>query len=271
MDGTDKKDSWQTGDPYEYFMGRWSSLAAQRFLDWLSPDHGLKWLDVGCGSGALSEAAVQGFKPKKVLAIDQSEGFVLTAHRRLGIKAVCKVGNALDLPIKDNSVDLTVSGLVLNFIPHVGNALAEMKRVTVDGGTVAIYVWDYAGKMDFLQIFWEAAAELRNEASALNEAKRFSGWKPEVLSKTFSDAGFVQVITTPIEIATHFADFADYWEPFLGGQGPAPTYLLSLSKIERVRLRNLIYERLPVQRDGSIPLSARALAVKGTVAKLAAT
>lgn len=265
------KDSWHTGDPYEYFMGRWSRLAAQGFLDWLSPGQGLKWLDVGCGSGALSETVIQGFNPKELIAVDQSEGFVLTTQRRLGTKAVCKVGNALDLPIEDNSVDMTVSGLVLNFIPHVGNALAEMKRVTVDGGTVAIYVWDYAGKMDFLQKFWEAAEELRNEASALNEAKRFSDWKPEILSKTFSDAGFVQVITTPIEIATHFTDFDDYWEPFLGGQGPAPTYLLSLSETERARLRNLIYDRLPVQRDGSIPLSARALAVKGTVARLAAT
>jgi ubiquinone/menaquinone biosynthesis C-methylase UbiE len=265
------KDSWHTGDPYEYFMGRWSSLAAKQFLAWLSPAQGLKWLDVGCGSGALSEAAVQGFKPKELIAIDQSEGFVLTVKRRLGTKAVCKVGNALDLPIEDNSVELTVSGLVLNFIPHVGNALAEMKRVTMDGGTVAIYIWDYAGKMDFLQKFWEAAAELRNEASALNEAKRFSDWNSEALGKTFSDAGFVQVITIPIEINTHFADFDDYWEPFLGGQGPAPTYLMSLSEIERARLRNLIYERLPVQGDGSIPLSARALAVKGTVPKLTAT
>jgi ubiquinone/menaquinone biosynthesis C-methylase UbiE len=264
------KDSWKSGDPYEYFMGRWSSLAAQGFLDWLSPGHGLKWLDVGCGSGALSEAAIHGFQPENLIAMDQSEGFVLTAQKRLSSKAICKVGNAVDLPIEDCSVELTVSGLVLNFIPDVGKALAEMKRVTVDGGTVAIYVWDYAGKMDFLQKFWEAAAELRNEASALNEAKRFSDCNSAALMKIFAQAGFDQVITGPIEIDTYFTDFDDYWKPFLGGQGPAPTYLMSLSETERERLRNLIYERLPIQRNGSIPLSARALAVRGKVVDLAA-
>jgi ubiquinone/menaquinone biosynthesis C-methylase UbiE len=261
-------DSWKSGNPYEYFMGRWSSLAAQGFLDWLSPGHGLKWLDVGCGSGALSEAAIHRFKPENLIAIDQSEGFVLTAQMRLGSKAICKVGNAVDLPIEDSSVELTVSGLVLNFIPDAGKALAEMKRATTGGGTVAIYVWDYAGKMDFLQKFWQAAAELRNEASALNEAKRFSGCNSEALMKIFTEAGFDQVITAPIEIDTHFADFDDYWKPFLGGQGPAPNYLMSLSETERERQRNLIYKRLPKQRNGSIPLSARALAVKGKVAEL---
>ncbi|MGB5872259.1 MAG: methyltransferase domain-containing protein [Bacteroidota bacterium] len=259
------KDSWKSGDPYEYFMGRWSSLVVQGFLDWLSPGHGLKWLDVGCGPGALSEAAMLGFGPENLIAIDQSEGFVLTAQRRLGSKAICKLGNAIDLPIEDCSVDLTVSGLVLNFIPDVGSTLAEMKRVTADGGMVVIYVWDYAGKMDFLQKFWEAAAELRSEASALSEANRFSDCGSEALVESFTEAGFDQVMTAPVEIDTHFADFDDYWEPFFGGQGPAPTYLMSLSKTERERLRDLVYERLPIQRSGSIPLSARALAVKGIV------
>ena len=208
------KDSWKSGDPYEYFMGRWSSLAARGFLDWLSPGHGLKWLDVGCGPGALSEAVIHGFGPAKLTAIDQSERFVRTAQRRLGGKAICRVGNAVDLPVEDCSVDLTVSGLVLNFISDVDDALAEMKRVTATGGTVAIYVWNYAGRMDFLQKFWEAAAELRNEASALNEAKRFSDYNSEALMKIFSEAGFDQVITAPIEIDTHFADFDDYWKPF---------------------------------------------------------
>ena len=122
------KDSWKSGDPYEYFMGRWSSLAAQGFLNWLSPGHGLKWLDVGCGSGALSEAVIQGFEPEKLIAIDQSEAFVVTAQKRLGSKSICKVGNAVDLPVEDCSVDMTVSGLVLNFIPDTGKTFAEMKR-----------------------------------------------------------------------------------------------------------------------------------------------
>ncbi len=260
------QDSWKSSDPYEYFMGRWSSLAARGFLDWLSPAHGLKWLDVGCGSGALSEAAIHGFKPKSLLAVDQSEGFIQTVQRRLGGKAICRVGNAVDLPVADRSVDLTVSGLVLNFIPDGGKALREMKRVTVDGGTVAVYVWDYAGKMEFLQTFWKAATELRSEAAALDEARRFSDSTSGALRRLFTEVGLHQVTTAPIEIKTHFADFDDYWRPFLGGQGPAPGYVVSLSDSERERLKNLIHQRLPMLPNGSIPLSARALAVRGKVA-----
>ena len=259
------KDSWKSGDPYEYFMGRWSSLSAQVFLEWLSPKQGLIWLDVGCGSGALSESVINGYKPKSLIAIDQSVEFVRTAQMRLDGNAICKVGNALDLPIEDSSVDLTVSGLVLNFIPDVLKSLKEMMRVTVRGGTIATYIWDYAGKMDFLQNFWEAAEELRNEAAALNEAKRFSNFSSESLKDFFIEAGFGEVITTLIEINTHFSDFDDYWMPFLGGQGPAPTYLISLSETDREHLKKNIYKRLPIQPNGSILLSARALAIKGKV------
>ena len=119
--------------------------------------------------------------------------------------------------------------------------------------------------MDFLQTFWETAEELRKEASALNEANRFSEFSVDALKKFFIEAGFDEVITAPIEIDTTFTDFDDYWMPFLGGQGPAPTYLMSLSETDREQLKNSIYERLPIQPEGSIPLSARALAVKGKV------
>lgn len=259
------KDSWKSGDPYEYFMGRWSTLAAQGFLDWLSPLQNLKWLDVGCGLGALSEAVLKRYNPQNITAIDQSDAFIHTAQKRLGDKVICKIGNALDLPIENRSIDFTISGLVLNFIPDVSKAIKEMKRVTAEGGMVAIYVWDYAGKMDFLQIFWEAAEELNTDSSKFNEAKRFADCNFEVLNKYFTEAGFEQVDTTPIDINTHFANFNDYWDPFLGGQGPAPTYLMSLLESERENLKNLIYQKLPIQNDGSIPLAARVLAVKGNV------
>jgi SAM-dependent methyltransferase len=246
-------------------MGRWSTKVAQGFLDWLSPAMGLKWLDIGCGSGALSAAAINGYKPENLIAIDQSEEFVHSTQRRLGNQAICKLGNALDLPIEDGIADLTVSGLVLNFIVDVSQALAEMKRVTANGGTVAIYVWDYAGTMDFLQVFWEAAAKLNTEASAMNEAIRFSNCNTQALHDIFNIAGLDNVQSANIEIITHFKDFNDYWKPFLGAQGPAPTYLMSLDETERDKLKKLIRKYLPVQPDGSIPLSARALAIQGKI------
>jgi ubiquinone/menaquinone biosynthesis C-methylase UbiE len=134
------KDAWESGDPYEYFMGRWGSLVARSFAEWLSPPSGLRWLDVGCGSGALSQAVLDCGESAAITAIDQSAGFVEGAQRRLGGRARCQVGSALALPLDDASVDITVSGLMLNFIPEPRKALAEMKRVTTRGDTVAVYI-----------------------------------------------------------------------------------------------------------------------------------
>jgi len=259
------QDSWQSGDPYEYYMGRWSKLVAEQFVDWITPKPGVQWLDVGCGSGALSEAVINRHDPKSVIAIDQSEGFVLTAQHRLGRNANCKVGNALSLPLGSASIDIAVSGLVLNFIPEPEKALVEMQRVTRKGGTVAVYIWDYAGKMEFLNHFWDAVVEINPTASDLHEGHRFQSANAEQLIDIFNRVGFTQVEASPLEIVTHFVDFDDYWRPFLGGQGPAPTYVSKLDDKERNYLREALAHRLPVREDGSIVLTARAWASKGIV------
>jgi SAM-dependent methyltransferase len=263
LEETAVKDSWQSGNPYEYYMGRWSKLVADAFVDWLSPKARLRWLDVGCGSGALSEAIVSKYDPDVVIAIDQSEGFVRKAQERLGTRVMCKVGEALSLPVDDSSIDMAVSGLVLNFILAPEKALAEMRRVTTIGGTIAGYIWDYAG-MEFLNHFWDIAVEINPGASDLHEKLRFASSNAEELSAVFIRSGIVDVETAPIEIRTNFADFDDYWKPFLGGQGPAPTYVSKLKASERDVLRDALMNRLPIKQDGSIQLSARAWAVKGS-------
>lgn len=121
------KDSWESSDPYEYFMGRWSCLVARSFIELLSPSPGLNWLDVGCGSGALSEAVINNQKPAELIAIDQSEDFVTKAQKQIGSLAHCIVGSALSLPLEDSSVEVAVSGLVLNFISKPGKALSEKR------------------------------------------------------------------------------------------------------------------------------------------------
>ncbi len=258
------KDSWQSGDPYEYYMGRWSKLVADAFVNWLAPKPRLRWLDVGCGSGALGEAIVNKTNPEAVIAIDQSEGFVRKAQQRLGTRATCKVGDAHSLPMDDSCVDMAVCGLVLNFIPSPEKAVAEMRRVTASGGTVAAYSWDYAGTMEFLNHFWDVAVELNPGAAELHERRRFASSSPEELSATFVRSGIGDVEAGPIEITTNFADFDDYWKPFLGGQGPAPTYVSNLTASQRDELRDVLMRRLPIKQDGSIQLSARAWAVKGS-------
>ena len=259
------QDSWQFGDPYEYYMGRWSKRVAEQFVDWLSPEPGRKWLDVGCGSGALSEAIINKYNPETIIAIDQSEGFVRTAQQRLGQKASCRLGDALSLPLDDASIDIAVSGLVLNFIAAPTKALAEMRRVTRKGGTAAVYIWDYAGKMEFLNHFWDVAVELNSGTSVLHEGQRFTDSNPVQLLGAFNQAGFSEVEVAPIEIITNFTDFDDYWKPFLGGQGPAPTFVSKLNDTEKNRLRAALAQKLPVKEDGSICLTARAWATKGIV------
>jgi len=259
------KDSWESSDPYEYYMGRWSRLVARSFLDWLSAPSELNWLDVGCGSGALSEAIINYHKPATLTAIDQSEGFVIKAQKRLGSPAHCIVGNALSLPLEDSSVNVAVSGLVLNFMPEPEKAINEMRRVTDVGGTVAVYIWDYAGKMDFLRHFWDATVELKPEALSLHESRRFPTSNADGLKRLFETAGFASIETSPIEITTHFRNFNDYWQPFLGGQGPAPSFVLSLDEAEKNKLRNALEARLPIKPDGSISMVARAWAGKGRI------
>jgi len=259
------KDTWDSSESYEYFMGRWSSLASHMFLAWLSQSPGLKWLDVGCGSGALSETIINNYNPANLTAIDQSEVYVSATQKRLGNQAMCKVGDALDLPLEKSSVNITVSGLVLNFLSDKEKALAEMMRVTVKGGIVAVYIWDYGDRMEFLKKFWDTASELDPNSAHLHEGVRFPDATDRALRELFERAGLKNIKTAPIEITTHFQNFDDYWKPFFGGQGPAPAYLLSLSEPDRKDLRDMLYKKLPIQADGSIPLIARAWAARGTV------
>jgi len=157
-----------------------------------------------------------------------------------------------------------VSGLVLNFVPDLPGALAEMARVAVPGGTVAAYVWDYAEGMEMLRHFWDAAADLDANAVQLHEGRRFPLCRPAALQTAFEQAGFGDVVVAPLEIPTPFTSFDDYWQPFLGAQGPAPAYVASLSEERRRRLREALRNSLPANSAGAIVLRARAWAVRGT-------
>lgn len=259
--------TWERGDPYEQYVGRWSRRVAPRFLSWLGIPTGMRWLDVGCGTGALCASIVDRCLPISLVGVDPSEGFLQKAKEHLGDRVVLRRGGATEIPLWDASVDVTVSGLVLNFVPNQHAALFEMARVTVSGGTIGAYVWDYAGKMDLMRLFWDAAVELDPNAAALDEGIRFSMCHPEPLADLFTTSGLHEVQVTAIEVPTPLADFDDYWRPFLGGQGPAPAYAMTLNETARACLRERIRSRIPLQADGSISLTARAWAVRGTVVR----
>jgi SAM-dependent methyltransferase len=205
--------------------------------------------------------------PSSVVGVEPSDAFLNTAKEQLAGRAVLHRGSATEIPLDDASIDVTVSGLVLNFVPDGRAALAEMARVTGSGGTIAGYVWDYAGKMELMRLFWDAAVELNPDAARMDEGARFPLCRPEGLTELFGGAGLRGVEVTAIDIPTPFASFEEYWRPFLGGQGPAPAYAMSLDETARARLRDRIRERIPVQADGSVSLIARAWAVRATVAK----
>lgn len=266
MEDRTRFDAWERGSSYEQYVGRWSRRVAPLFLSWLAIPPGRSWLDVGCGTGALCGAILDLCAPVAVTGVEPSAGFLATARANLEGRARLHLGSATAIPLDDASVDVVVSGLVLNFVPDHRAALVEMKRVTRKGGALAAYVWDYAGKMEFMRYFWDAAVSLDPDAASLDEGPRFPLCHAEALAQAFADAGLEGAKSTPITIPTRFADFDDYWRPFLGGQGPAPAYTMSLDEAARARLRDRIRARLPMNADGSIPLTARAWACRGNVA-----
>jgi hypothetical protein len=152
---------------------------------------------------------------------------------------------------------------VLNFILDLVDALRDMRRIAVPGATVAAYVWDYAIRMQLIRTFWDAVVALDPAAQSLDEAVRFPICAPGPLAAAFQAAGLSAVETEAIEVPTVFADFDDYWTPFLRATGPAPGYVASLDDDATTALRDRLRSNLPTEPDGSIRLIARAWAVRG--------
>jgi len=259
-------ENWGAGGAYEQYVGRWSRRVAGELLRWLAVERGLAWADVGCGTGALAETILATCEPASIEGVDASDGFVVHARQRLHDPRVrFTTGDATHLPWESGVFDVAVSGLVLNFVADHEAMAREMARVTKPGGRVAVYVWDYAGGMQMVRYFWDAAIAVSPGDAKLDQADRFPICQPGPLAALFERAGLRSVEARPIEIATVFRDFDDYWRPFLGGQGSAPTYLASLSDGVRERIRAHLRARLAPAHGGPIELTARAWAVGGVV------
>lgn len=263
---TSEFDRWSAGESYEHYMGRWSRKIATGFIRWAQVPTGADWLEVGCGTGALTEEILSYASPRSILSTDQSADFVAHAAAQISDeRAVFTVADAAQLPCADASVDVVTSALVLNFIPDKQAALAEMRRVLRPDGQIAFYVWDYpGGGMGFIDAFWKAAADIDPAAAALDESARFPFCQKAGLSQLCSDAGALDVTVAPIEVEAGFADFEAFWHPFTLGAGPAPGYAKSLPEDQREKLRERLIARLG--GDGPIALTARAWAVKARFA-----
>jgi len=260
---------WASGARYESYVGRWSKLVCKQFLAWLNAPLHAKWLDVGCGTGILTQTILDTAYPQKVLAIDSSEAYIDFARKQVKDPRVSfRLGDAQALPVEsDSSYDAAISGLVLNFVPKPTQVLNEMVRAVRIGGLVAAYVWDYADQMQLIRYFWNAAVELDKTVLALDEGRCFPLCQPEALRELFQSSNsnnhLGNVDIRAIDIPTVFRNFDDYWSPFLSGQGPAPNYTMSLVEERRNALREYLRLTLPIASDGSIHLIARAWAVRG--------
>lgn len=259
-------ESWGSVDAYERFMGRWSRLVAEEFVHWLPVALEKHWLDVGCGTGILSHSILHAKAPKEILAIDSSPAFITFGRQtNQDPRLRFEIAQAESLPVESDSFDVAVAGLVLNFVPQPLKATAEMMRATKPGGTVAAYVWDYAGGMEMVRYFWDAAIALDANAAPLDQGTRSPLARESGLRQLFLDSGLHDVTVRAIEVTRVFSDFNDFWQPFLGGVGAAPSYVAKLSEPQRIALQQRLQATLPQAADGTITLIARAWAAQGIV------
>jgi SAM-dependent methyltransferase len=248
---------------YEAFMGRWSRSAGDIFLDWLAPPKDARWLDVGCGTGVFTELIVDTASPATVSAVDPTQVQIEHAHcQPVGRRADFQIADAQALPFCDNAFDVVVAALVINFIPDRPKALAEMRRVGRAGGTVAAYVWDFAGERS-------PGSLLRNGLRAIGiELADVPGSADsglDALRSLFEHASFDQIATKTIDVTMSFANFDDLWREQTLNCGPSGKTVEDLSKAERARLIDKLRASLPAGAAGSVFYSARAHAIKARI------
>ncbi|MGB7922006.1 MAG: class I SAM-dependent methyltransferase [Pyrinomonadaceae bacterium] len=250
------------GAAYERYMGKWSQLAGETFLDWLAPTSGLRWLDVGCGNGAFTEMLVERCAPVSVQGIDPSEGQLAYARTRPASRvAEFRQGDAMAQPFSDDTFDVAVMPLVIFFVPDPARGVAEMARVVCPGGLVTAYAWDMVGggfPYEALQ------AEMRGLGVAVPTPPSSDASRIEVMRDLWIGAGLVRVETREITVRRTFADFDDYWATILGGPSVGPQ-LAALASRDLAHLKARMRECLPADATGRITYNAWANAIKGRV------
>jgi SAM-dependent methyltransferase len=250
------------GAAYERYMGKWSQLAGEAFLDWVAPESGLRWLDVGCGNGAFTEMLVERCAPATVQGIDPSEGQLAFARARpAGRVAQFRQGDAMALPFPDDAFDAAVMPLVIFFVPDPAKGVAEMARVVRPGGLVTAYAWDIAGG----GLPYEALlGEMRGMGIAVPVPPSPDASRMDAMHDLWNRAGLEGVEAREITVQRTFADFDDYWTTILGGPSVGPK-LAAMTSEEIALLKERMRARLPADAAGRITYGARANAIQGRV------
>jgi ubiquinone/menaquinone biosynthesis C-methylase UbiE len=247
-----------SADAYDRFMGRYSVRLAPSFADFAGVAPGQSVVDVGCGPGALTTELVQRLGSTAVAAVDPSQQFVTAARERHpGVDV--QHAAAEELPFADDEFDAALAQLVVHFMADPGRGLAEMARVTHQGGVVAACVWDHAGGQTPLAPFWDAVHEL--DPDAMDESQ-MAGGRDGHIAELLTDIGLRQVEQTALPVSVEHATFEEWWEPFTLGVGPAGTYLTSVDPDRQEELRERCTERLG---PGPFALESRAWTARGSV------
>jgi len=258
---SDGSELYPDGEAYERLMGRWSRLVGEAFLDWLDVRKGLRWLDVGCGNGAFTEAIMTHCAPAAVAAIDPSNAQLAYARERPSTKsAQFQRGDAQRLPFDDATYDVAVMALVISFVPDPLKAVTEMARVVRPGGWIATYMWDRPGGGTPVEPIYVAARSLGMDPP-LPPGVEIS--RAQAMRALWEKTGLTSIETRVIRIPVVFSDFDDFWDSVFVPVGPQGKFLQDMSPAARDQLRARLREQLPVSVDGRIAYEAFASAVKG--------
>lgn len=252
------------GAAYERYMGAWSRLAGQTFLDWLAPQPGLRWLDVGCGNGAFTEMIVARCAPATVDGIDPSEQQLAHAAARPALSAAVTHfhrGDAMALPFPNDTFDAAIMPLVIFFVPQPAKGVAEMARVVRPGGIVAAYAWDLGGAGFPYQALHD---EMRAMGATVPLPPSADASRIDTMQEFWAGAGLEAVETKEISVQRTFANFDDYWTTIRGGPSVGRT-LAAMTPHDAALLQDRMRSRLPADSAGRITCNARANAVKGRV------
>lgn len=250
------------GAAYERMMGRWSALAGEIFLGWLAQPKGLRWLDVGCGTGAFTELIVANCAPAEVQALDPSAAQIAYARTRpAATLAQFRQGDAQALPFADDSFDVAIMALVINFVPDPAKAVAEMARIVRPGGWVATYMWDVtAGGSPNEPI----SAALRSMDIVYTMAPSIGVSRQDNMRALWEQAGLESIDTRVIDVPITYSNFDDFWESN-SVVGPTGQAIREMSPSAREQFKTYLQEQLPKDPEGRISYAAHANAVRGQV------
>jgi ubiquinone/menaquinone biosynthesis C-methylase UbiE len=262
-DVTDTQSFFIDGEAYERLMGRFTRAAGDVFIDWLSPQKGVDWIDVGCGTGAFTELVLACCAPGRVSAVDPSAEQIAYARKTLAAARVdFQIGDAQSLPFGDGAFDVSVMALVITFVPDPNKAVVELKRVTKPGGVVATYMWDFFNN-GFPQHPLREALEKRGIKVPYLPGHAHS--RMDNMAGYFKSARLEAVATSIIEVDVVYANFDVYWSE----QTALPNYIVQhINKMpvaDLERFKSDLRATLPKDKSGRIAYKARANAVKGRV------